>query len=290
MPVTVILKTHFFIITLGDHYLNRKDDKTSSTIKMVVNAMNVLDLLLTANDRMGVNQIAQMCEISPATTFRILKSMEQNGWIFQFSDGKYSLGEKVKFRTEKESFYLALRDVASIIMPVYSERYSQNMNLVVRKGFRCSIIEQTRMNRLIDYLVPVGTQVPYNASAGGKVLLSELPSELTDTIISSVPMIPFTSRTITDPDLFREELAKVKEQGYALDNLESFTGAGCIAVPVRDNKNTIVAALSFTGITCFDDPEFIEKFLPPLQEASSEINRLLYKSWGNTPGPVNLPE
>ncbi len=257
---------------------------------MVVYAMNVLDLLLTANDRMGVNQIARMCEISPATAFRILKSMEQNGWIFQFSDGKYSLGEKVKFRTEKESFYLALRDVASIIMPVYSERYAQNMNLVVRKGFRCSIIEQTRMNRLIDYMVPIGTQVPYNASAGGKVLLCELPTELTDTIINSVPMIPFTTRTITDPDLFREELRKVKDQGYAIDNRESFTGGGCIAVPVRDNKGTIVAALSFTGITDFEDPDFLNKYLPPLLEASAEIKRLLYKSWGNEPGPVNLPE
>lgn len=270
--------------------MNRKDDSNSNTIKMVVSAMNVLDLLLTSNDRMGVNEIARMCEISPATAFRILKSMEQNGWIFQFSDGKYSLGEKVKFRTEKESFYLALRDVASIVMPIYSERYAQNMNLVVRKGFRCSIIEQTRMNRMIDYMVPVGTQVPYNASAGGKVLLSELPSALTDTIINSVPMISFTNNTITDPELFRQELCKVRNQGYALDDRESFTATGCIAVPVRDNKKTIVAALSFTGVTNFDEPDFIDKFLPPLKEAADEINRLLYKSWGNTPGPVNIPE
>ena len=52
----------------------------------------------------------------------------------------------------------------------------------------------------------------------------------------------------------------------------------------------LVAALSFTGITDFEDPDFLNKYLPPLLEASAEIKRLLYKSWGNEPGPVNLPE
>lgn len=242
--------------------------------------MNVLDLLLTsANEKMGVNQIAQLCDISPATTFRILKSMEQSGWIFQFSDGKYSIGEKVKFRTEKESFYLALKDVASILMPVYTEKYSQNMNLVVRKGFHCFIVEQTRRSRLIDFLVPVGTEIPYYGSGGGKVLMSELPSEILETIINSVPMIPFTANTITNPGLFRDELEKVRNQGYALDDKESFTGGGCIAVPIRDRKGTIVAALSFSGIPEVSDPEIIGKYLPPLKEVSAEITRLLYKDW-----------
>lgn len=267
--------------------MNRKDNSDSTKIRMVVSAMNVLDLLLTsANEKMGVNQIAQLCGISPATTFRILKSMEQSGWIYQFSDGKYSIGEKVKFRTEKESFYLALKDVASIIMPIYTEKYSQSMNLVVRKGFHCFIVEQTRKSRLIDFLVPVGTEIPYYGSGGGKVLFSELPVEMIDTIVSSVPMVPFTTKTITDPELFREELERVRQQGYALDDKESFAGGGCIAVPIRDRKGTIVAALSFSGIPDVGDPEIVDRYLPALKEASAEITRLLYKNWCEEPKPA----
>ena len=63
--------------------------KNVETIKMVERALAVLDLLRARRERLGVNEIAKLCELNPSTAFRILKTLEKSGWAFQFTDGRY---------------------------------------------------------------------------------------------------------------------------------------------------------------------------------------------------------
>ena len=72
-------------------------------IKMVERALTVLDLLRTSKERLGVNEIAKRCDLSPSTAFRILKTLEVTGWVFQLSDDRYIPGEKISFVTEKSN-------------------------------------------------------------------------------------------------------------------------------------------------------------------------------------------
>ena len=95
------------------------------TIVMVEKAMTVLDLLRTSSEEMGVNEIAKICDFTPSTTHRILKTLEKSGWVFQLNDDRYIAGEKLSFMLEKDNLYLALKDVASVIMPKYSGKFGR---------------------------------------------------------------------------------------------------------------------------------------------------------------------
>ena len=249
------------------------------TIVMVEKALTVLDLLRTSKEKMGVNEIAKICDFTPSTTHRILKTLEKSGWVFQLSDDRYIAGEKLSFMLEKDNLYLALKDVASIVMQKYSQEYSQAMNLVIREGQDCYILHQSRTNRLVDYVPPLHAKMPFHASGGGKILLSELPENLTKQLLENSELTALTPNTISDKSLLWEEIQKVAERGYAFDFKESTDFACCISVPVRDRKGTIIAALSFSGIVNIDTKEELLKFFPILQEASKEISDQLYRSW-----------
>ena len=249
------------------------------TIKMVEHAFAVLDLLRTSDEPLGVNEIAKSCELNPSTTFRILKTMELSGWVFQISDRRYITGEKISFVTEKNNLYLALRDVAQYVMKEYTEKYGQAMNLMVREGVNCTILQQSRTKKIFDYVPPLFSNLPIHACAGGKVLLSELPINLANQVISACDMKPLTSHTITDPELFWKELLSSAKNGFAIDNKESAENGCCIAVPVRDHEGTIIASLSFSGFIGIEDPKELEKYLPALQEASEKISRSLFANW-----------
>ena len=106
---------------------------------MVERALTVLDLLRTSKERLGVNEIAKRCELSPSTAFRILKTLEVSGWVFQLSDDRYIPGQKMSFVTEKNNLYVALSDVAGFVMKEYTAKYNQAMNLMVREGIHCNI-------------------------------------------------------------------------------------------------------------------------------------------------------
>jgi DNA-binding IclR family transcriptional regulator len=259
--------------------LEEQNVQNAETIKMVEHAMTVLDLLRTKRERLGVNEIAKICGLNPSTTFRILKTLEKSGWVFQFNDGRYITGQKISFVTEKNNLYLALREVAQFVMDQYTSEFGQAMNLMVREGVHCTIIQQSRTNSLVDYVPPLFSNLPFYACAGGKILLSELPINLVEQIISSCEMKPLTSHTITNPEQFWQALRATAKLGYAFDNKESAEKGSCIAVPIRDHEGTIIAALSFSGFIGIDDPEELLSYLPSLLEASDKISHSLFNCW-----------
>ena len=249
------------------------------TIKMVERALAVVDLLKATKERLGVNEIAKRCDLSPSTAFRILKTLEASGWVFQLSDDRYILGEKISFVTERNNFYVALGDVAGVIMREYTGKYGQAMNLMIRDGAHCTIIQQSRTGKLIEYVPPMYTNLPFYACAGGKILLSELSVGFVEQIISSCEMIPLTRHTITDSDEFWKVLRFAASHGYAFDDRESAENGSCIAVPIRDNEGTIIASLSFSGFVGIEHTDQLLEYLPALQEASKKISQTLYRCW-----------
>lgn len=256
-----------------------RGQQPGDTIKMVERALVVVDLLKSSKERLGVNEIAKRCDLSPSTAFRILKTLEAAGWVFQLSDDRYIPGEKISFVTEKNNLYAALGDVAGFVMQEYTAKFGQAMNLMVRDGAHCTIIQQSRTGKLIEYVPPLFSNLPFYACAGGKILLSELPVSMAEQIIHSTDMVPLTSHTITNPEEFWQTLRFTASHGYAFDDRESAENGSCIAVPVRDCEGTIIASLSFSGFVGISNTDQLLEFLPALQEASRKISQNLYRSW-----------
>ncbi len=257
----------------------KTEDQSPDIIKMVDRALQVLDILRLTREGIGVNAIAKQCEINPSTAFRILKTLEINGWVFQMGDGRYISGEKLSFVLGKDNLYLALKEVSSLVMEKYTHEYDKAMNLIVREGAHCFIMQQSRTKSLVDYIAPLYSELPFYACAGGKILLSELPINHADMIIHSREMTPLTKRTITDPDQFWQELRTVAKQGYAFDHKESSENGSCISVAVRDSKGSAIAAVSFSGFIGIEDMDELLKYLPALKDASMEISKSLYACW-----------
>lgn len=254
-------------------------EKNAETIKVVDRALTMLDKLRFERKGLGVNEIAKEFGFPPSSTFRILKTLELRGWVFQLSDDSYIAGEKLSFVLEKNNLFLALKDVGSFVMGRYSKKHNKAMNLSVREGARCYILQQSRSDNPIDYIPPLYSELPFYASSGGKILLSELPSCLVDEIINSNQMLQLTEHTITEPELFRQELDSVAKQGFAFDFKESAENGSCIAVPIRDSEGNIIAALSFSGFIGITDKTDLVQFVPALKDAATEISRNLYRCW-----------
>lgn len=253
-------------------------DKTE-TIKMVENAMGVLDLLRAAKAPSGVNAIAKQCGLSPSTAYRILKTLELTGWAYQLSNDTYIPGEKLSFITSKNNFYLALRDAAKAFMEECTGKYGMAMNLMVRNGANCEVLEQSLTKSIINYVPPIHSELPYYACGGGKVLLCELPEALIEQILSTHKLEALTPYTITDADEYRHVLAETAKNGYAVDFQESSINGSCIAVPVRNREGTIIASLSFSGLIGISDPNKLLKYVPVLKETSEKITASLFRCW-----------
>ena len=253
-------------------------DQKKDTIKVLDKALIILDTLRNSDKPMGVNEISKKCKINVTTTFRILKTMKSHGWVYQDENDKYIIGYKIAIVTEKNNFYLALKEMAYFTMVGLTNVEAQVMNLCVREYNKILILEQSRTEKLVDYVPPRGSTLPIYASASGKVLLSEVSQPLLDEIIKTIEFKQLARNTITGKKSFLDELKEVRQKGYALDINESDEIGSCIAVPMRDKDGEIIASLTFSGFIGGIPKNDIEYYFEVLKKASKEIMEKLYNN------------
>lgn len=256
-------------------------EKTNSgSIKALDKAILVLDFIRESPDPVGVNEISRQCSLNITTTFRILQTLKESKWIYQDKNDKYQIGPKLSYVSRTNNFYTVLQEVSYYTMQAMSAKTSHAMNLVVRNYNQCFILQQSRTNKIVDYVPPIGTVLPLYASAVGKVLMAWLPDRLLDMILDSLVLTPLTRYTITSRAALAEELTLCRQNNYALDMMESQEGGYCIAVPIRCNEE-VIAALSFSGIIKKLQPDEIVGYSNLLASAASEIEQNLFQLNGS---------
>jgi IclR family pca regulon transcriptional regulator len=98
-----------------------------------------------------------------------------------------------------------------------------------------------------------------DAAAGAVLAASALPS--------------LTERTVTGPAALRDELDRVRTQGWALEDGELEPGLRSVAVPLHDRRGDVVAAVNVSTSATRDSVErVVERHLPPLLRTAEAID------------------
>jgi DNA-binding IclR family transcriptional regulator len=116
----------------------------------------------------------------------------------------------------------------------------------------------------------VGSRLPSYCTAAGKVYLANMSEEEISEILPDEEFKAYTPATIKNRSQLREELARVAEQGYAIDREELDLGVNCVAAPIRDYTRRIVGSISISGPTMRLGEERIANELVPLVLSSAE--------------------
>jgi Bacterial transcriptional regulator len=93
----------------------------------------------------------------------------------------------------------------------------------------------------------IGTRRSLHVTALGKALAAFLPAESLENVLSSITFQPATPRTIMNLLQFRQELEKIRRQGFAVDDEEAVQGARCVSGPILNSDGEPIAAVSVSG-------------------------------------------
>lgn len=98
-------------------------------------------------------------------------------------------------------------------------------------------IARSAVNNLLSVDIGRGSRLPAWATSMGRVLLSALPDEQLNVTLSRINMIRYTPHTLNSLSALREELARVRRQGYALADRQIEVGLCSLAVPLLSRNN-----------------------------------------------------
>jgi IclR family transcriptional regulator, KDG regulon repressor len=254
-----------------------KKDKSEYIIQAVSHALDLLEQFHDDVDELGVTELSKRLKLHKNNVFRLLATLESRGYIEQNkATENYRLGLKALELGQTFIKQMGLLRQAKPILEQMVEESNETSYVAIYKENHIVYLDVVETNLTVRVVSRVGSRLPAYCTASGKVHMACMTDEELDELITKMDFVQHTSTTISSPETMRAELAKVREQGYALDDEEMDLGVRCIAAPIRDYTRRIVGAISISGPTMRVSNARIESELVPLVlKASEELSTRL---------------
>lgn len=221
----------------------------------------------------SLDDLADTVGVHKTTVLRLLRTLEADRFVRRDANHRFTLGSRLFELGTAALEQHAIRDVATPhLTRLGRETGGQAVHLAVLENHTPIYVAKVESTSAVRMYSRVGLPAPLNATAVGKVLASELSDGLLSDALAACDFRAFTSRTITDPDTYRALLAQVREQGWAEDAAEHEDFINCVAAPVRDGRDRIIAAVSISVPEVILARDEVHQLLPRLQETTRAIS------------------
>ena len=217
-------------------------------IKVLTKAFAVFDVLLEHKFPMSMSEISERLDFYPSTVHRILDTLKFGGYVEQNPNSqKYQLGLKLLELGMAKINQIDLVKEAKPFLRDLAKKCDETVHLAILEDDNVLYLAKEESSQTIRMISYVGKRAPLHCTGLGKVLLANLSLKDRDKIIDRIELFQLTNNTITEKEKLREELNKIKEMGFALDEEENENDVRCIAAPVKDYKGKVIAAVSVSS-------------------------------------------
>lgn len=248
----------------------------NKSVQVLERSFAVLEEIAKNNGEVSLGALVKSIGIPHSTTHRILSTMISLGYVEQnMKNGHYRLGLKLLSLSSVILQNLDLRRIARTYLDELMRETGETANLVVLDRDEVVYIEKAESQASVRVFSLIGRRAPVNATGAGKVLLSELAQQDIIDILRSRGMPKLTPHSITELPVMLDELALVRQRGYAIDDEECELGARCVAAPVRNHTGRIVAAMSISGPSSRLTLERLKEIAPTVIKAANSLSSAL---------------
>jgi len=251
--------------------------RNGNAVGAVPKALRVLEVVAQRQRPMSIAEIATALDLPQPTAHRIVTVLEKLGFVGRepgrrrIVEGRRLLGLGLNVLQAA-----AGSGARHAILASLARKTGESCNLGAMAGTNVVYIDRVESHWPLGLRFEPGSQVPLHCTAIGKLLMSELSDTALNTLLASGALTRYTRTTITEPRRLKEELRRIRRQGYSTDNEEFMSGVVCIAVPVRGPRNgQVCAGLAISAAEARLTLSGAKRFLPDLHSAAARLSRSL---------------
>ncbi len=220
----------------------------SDQVQSLVRALTIVNRLAATDEGATLTEVAQQVGLSPSTAHRLLTTLEQERYVrFDAERRLWSVGVQAFVAG---SAFLKTRSLVPTARPhmrALMESSEETVNLAVEDQAEAVYLSQVECRQMMRAFARPGGRVPLHCSSVGKALLSAMPDADVARVLHRHGLARVTIKTLTTTPALREDLARARIRGYAIDDEEHAVGLRCIAAVVFNEAADPLAALSLSG-------------------------------------------
>ncbi len=239
-----------------------------------------------ARNREGINlaDLSKAVGLHNSTTFHLVKTMAQLGYISHVRDSKrYRIGSRLftlaAGALEENSFL----QLATPVLETLTRESGEAAHFAIRSGNDIVVIARTAGSGLLQMVDRSGGRRPAHATALGKVLLAALNDAQIRQFLGPDPLRRFTAKTIVEREALLREIDEVRRKGIAYDDGEFDSEIRCVAVPVHDFAGRVAGAVGISGAVWRLSLQSLQDKVRQVREAARLVSAQLGHDEKKTP-------
>ena len=236
-------------------------------------ALSILEFMASHPKGCGVSEIARQLDLPKNSVFRIVSTLHYRGYLNRDSGGKhYRLSRKLLALGYSVISEQNLVEKSLKRMRLLRDQTEETVLLGTLGDGYGLIVEQVPSPQPVKFLIDIGHRFPLHTAAPGKAILASLPEDELEHQLEQMAFTRFNDRTITSRENFLEELAQVRDLGYAVDRGEELESLHCVAAAILNHRNHPLAAIWATGPSFRLTEERFEEIGQLVMENASAIS------------------
>ncbi|WCT72857.1 IclR family transcriptional regulator [Sphingomonas naphthae] len=224
----------------------RTDDDSSNTaaVKSADRVLDLLELLARADQPLSHADIAARLAIPKSSLTPLLRNLARRGYLEIAPDGRnHRLGPALATLARAAG----RRDLAEDAMPFLREATRETGESSAFNQLRGQEVEVVATvigsHRLVTHM-RLGDRAPLYATSSGKLILAYMPDAFQRDYIADIRFQSWTPHTITSRAALRDELAAVRESGFAYSREEWTPGIVGIGAVLLDEQDQPIGAVN----------------------------------------------
>ncbi|MCP2340303.1 IclR family transcriptional regulator [Actinomadura rupiterrae] len=237
----------------------------AEAVRSLERAFELLEHLADAGGEMALSELTEASGLPMPTIYRLMRTLVNHGYVRQEASKRYALGPRL----------IRLGDGAGRLLGSWArpalarlvDEVGETANMAVLEGDSAVYVAQVPSRHSMRMFTEVGRRVLPHCTGVGKALLAQLPESRVREILSRTGMPARTSHTFTDANALVDELARVRERGYAVDDEEQEVGVRCVAVPLPGAPT--LTAFSVSGPSARMTHEAVQEVVPVMHAVAA---------------------
>lgn len=239
---------------------------------VVSRALALLAAFDADHRRLTLSDMARRADLPTPTAYRLAGELVRGGMLVRQASGEYVIGRRLWDLGLLAPLQSGLREIASPFLSDLHAATLATVHLAIRDRAQALYVDRLSGRTSVPVVSTVGSRLPLHATGVGKVLLAHAPDRVQQQVLEDLARM--TPYTITQPGRLRDQLERVRRDGYAVTEEEMTLGACSVAVPVRrgPDPGDVVAAIGVVVPTLKRDRS---RLVAALQVAAQGIGRSL---------------
>ncbi|MCL4115017.1 UNVERIFIED_CONTAM: hypothetical protein GTU68_036131 [Idotea baltica] len=235
----------------------------------------LLETIMKADKPLTSAYLAEDLDLPKATVHRIAQQLEEEGLLQREPGGKRFIGG---LRLRRLATSILTNSVMTgsrhMLLKGLSQQINETCNLTALDGNELIYLDRIESNWPYRIYLPVGSHLPLNCTAAGKLLLANMKPAWRQRYLKAVTLEKHTSKTVLDVEELRAQLRIIADEEVGYDTGEYIDGMIAVAVPVKNKVGDVLYSIAVHAPSARVSLDDLKLHLPAMRDAAQRISEL----------------